>query len=593
MSTISIKDEITNLLSDAIALSIKDVDKSIIDVSHPDIPDHGDYTTNIALKLKGGRELAESIVENIKSSPLVTKVEIAGPGFINLWLSQDALCQEISKVVHEKDDYGRGEWGHGKTWLIEHTSPNPNKAMHFGHLRNNLVGMAIANIWEFGGVKVIRDEVDNNRGIAIAKLMWGYLKFAPKTIGNDISIEYWFEHQNEWNRPEDLGVKPDHFVDDLYLKASIDMESSPEIEQKIRQLVIDWEAEDKKTHELWKKVLSYSYQGQEITLKRLGNKWDYVWHESDHYKKGKEYIEKGLEIGIFRKGENGAIVTNLSKQKIPDTVVLKSDGTSLYLTQDIALTNQKINKFNPDKLFWVIGPEQSLAMKQLFAVCNQLGIGDNKTMVHLSYGFVTVKGTGKMSSRKGNALFIDNLLDSAKTEAKKKISKPEISEDKKNEISETIGVGAIKYGILKVSRMQGVEVDLTDVVSLEGNSGPYVQYVYARTQSLFRKSKLDSIDNIKIDRLPANLSMEELSLLRMIYKFPEVTQEAGLGYEPCVISSYIFELSKKFNSFYGSCSIIDKDTKSINHFRLLLTMAVGQIIKNGLLLLGINVVDEM
>lgn len=593
MSTVSIKDKITDLLSEAIALSIDGVDKSIIDVSHPDVPDHGDYTTNIALKLKGGRKLAESIVENIKSSPLVTKTEVAGPGFINLWVSQNTLCQEVSKVIEENNNYGRGDWGVGKTWLIEHTSPNPNKAMHFGHLRNNLIGMSIANIWEFGGVSVIRDVVDNNRGIAIAKLMWGYLKFATKANDGDISIDYWFEHQDEWDSPDDLKIKPDHFVDDLYLKASVDMESSPEVEQKIRQLVIDWEADDQKTHELWKKVLSYSYQGQETTLKRLGNRWDYVWHESDHYKKGKEFVEKGLKQGVFRKGENAAIVTDLSKQKIPDTVVLKSDGTSLYLTQDIALTNEKINKFKPDRLFWVIGPEQSLAMKQLFAVCEQLGIGDKNSMVHLPYGFVSVKGTGKMSSRKGNALFIDDLLDSAVNAVVEKMTESNLSVDKKSDTAEKIGVGAVKYGILKVSRMQGVDVNLENIVSLEGNSGPYIQYTYARIQSVLKKSGFTNFNQITIDNSSQSLTPEEQMLTRTIYKFPEIVQDAGQSYEPCLISSYIFELSKKFNNFYGRNNIIGKDKKDLNLFRVLLAISVGQIIRNGLSLLGINTVDEM
>lgn len=593
MSTVSIKEEITNLLKSAIQTSIENVNVSMIDISHPDLPEHGDYTTNIVLKLKGGKILAESVVDNIKSSPLIAKVEVAGPGFINLWLSKGALCRELRKVLEESSNYGRGTWGQGKTWLIEHTSPNPNKAMHFGHLRNNLVGMAIANIWEFGGIKVIRDEVDNNRGIAIAKLMWGYLKFASKKDNQGLTIDYWVDNQDEWKTPTDMGIKPDHFVDDLYLKASVDMESSSEIEQKIRQMVVDWEAGDVKTHELWKKVLSYSYEGQKITLKRLGNKWDYVWHESDHYKDGKEYVEKGLKVGVFRHGDNGAIVTNLNKQKIPDTVVLKSDGTSLYLTQDIALTNKKINKFHPDKLFWVIGPEQSLAMKQLFAVCEQLRIGEGVVMEHLPYGFVSVKGTGKMSSRKGNALFIDDLLDSAKADAEKKITKPSIGQDQKYEIAEIVGVGALKYSILKVSRMQAVEVDLKEVVSLEGNSGPYIQYAYARTQSLFRKSKLLSIDNLKTVECPIDLVPEEMALIRMIYKFPEVVKDAGINYEPSMISSFIFELARKFNNFYGNCPILEIDDTNSRKFRLLLTMTVGQIIKNGLLLLGINTVDEM
>lgn len=589
---LNIRSRITVLLKGAVSASGCETDPSKIGVSHPESNIYGDFTTNIALRLRGGKQLANTIVESAEQSSLVSKLEVAGPGFINLWLSDKILYQELKSIKTQGDLYGSGKWGEGKKWLIEHTSPNPNKAMHFGHLRNNLIGMTIANTWENGGVEVIRDEVDNNRGISIAKLMWGYLKFAAKDESLNPSLDYWYEHKDEWKTPTELGIKPDYFVDNLYVKASNVMESNQEVERQIRQMVVDWENGDKKTRELWKKALSYSYEGQELTLKRLGNKWDYVWKESDHYNEGKDLVNKGLKLGIFRNGDNGTVLTNLSKQGLTDTVALKSDGTSLYLTQDLALTNKKIEKFHPDRLFWVIGPEQSLAMKQLFATCELLGIGKKETMTHLPYGFVYVKGSGKMSSRTGNAVFIDTLLDLAKESAKKMITNPNIKQEEKDKIAEIVGVGAIKYSILKVSRMQDVEVNPAEAVSLEGNSGPYIQYTYARIQSILRKSGLDSKD-LNMDEIPGNLTLEESAIMRLIYRFPEVTEDAGLNYEPSLICSFIFELARKYNNFYGNCNILGIEDKSRKNFRLLLSVTVGQVLKNGLSLLGIDTVNEM
>ena len=261
------------------------------------------------------------------------------------------MLSEASKVSQLGDEYGKGGWGKGKIYEVEHTSPNPNKAMHIGHLRNNVTGMALANIFEAGGIKVIRDEIDNNRGIAIAKLMWGYLKFAKKDKKEITDMKYWNDHQDEWETPEDKGLRPDLFVDELYVKGSEDYKVSEEIENLIKKLVVDWENEDKSTWSLWKKVLDYSYQGQNLTLERLGNKWDKIWREHEHYKAGKEMVTSGLKKGVFKKLPDGAIITQLEKYGIPDTVVVKKDGTSLYITQDLALTKLKKEAFHANRIF--------------------------------------------------------------------------------------------------------------------------------------------------------------------------------------------------------------------------------------------------
>jgi len=558
-------------------------------------PEFGDYTSNVAMTDRSlitthgsPRKSAEAIVEKLKLnkdlSDVVDKIDIAGPGFINFWLKKDVLVESLEQIEEEKDKYGILDVGKGKIWGIEHTSPNPNKAMHLGHLRNNVTGMAIANIAEACGYKVIRDCIDNDRGIAIAKLMWGYLKFAKKDGNQDSDIGYWYSHQDEWQTPEDLKTRPDRFVDQFYVKGSVDFEADKSVEEKVRALVVDWEAEEPKTWALWKKVLDYSYQGQEMTLKRLGNIWDKVWHEHEHYKIGKKMVELGLKKGIFKKLEDRAIITDLDKYKLTDTVVTKSDGTALYITQDLALTELKKKTFRADKLFWVIGPEQSLAMQQVFAVCEQLGIGKKEDFVHLAYGYMSIKGQGKMSSRLGNVIYIDDLLDLAKAKVKKIMDGGSLGEKEIDEISEIVGVGAVKYSILKVGRLQDMAFDINESVSVEGNSGPYLQYTVARTNSVLAKSK-------KTGELKSvGLNQEELLVLRALVKYPETIEQCTKMYSPNLLCNYLYDLASKFNSFYNQDKIIGSQNQE---FRIMLTAGVGQVLKNGLKLLGIETPERM
>lgn len=561
-----------------IKISIKD-----INLEHPTVEAHGDYSTNIALKLakeigQKPQEIAQKIASKLKNA------SVAGPGFINITLDNDYLVEQVKKVIKEDGKYGMGDWGKGKTWSIEHTSPNPNKAMHLGHLRNNVTGMAIGNLWEWSGLKVIRDCIDNNRGIAIAKLMWGYLKFARKDGKQDkTEIDYWFDHQEEWQTPKDRKMRPDRFVDELYVKGATDYDDNKEVVPLIKKLVVDWENKDKKNWALWKKVLDYSYKGQNLTLKRLGNKWDKVWREHEHYEAGKDLVAQGLKKGIFKKSE-GAIVTDLKKYNIPDTIVIKSDGTALYITQDLALTRLKKETFKSDRLFWVIGPEQSLALKQMFAVCEQLEIGKYTDFTHIAYGYMSLKGIGKMSSRKGNVVYIDDLIDMAKKKALEIMAASYRQKDleNKDDLAEKVAVGAIKYSILKVGRLQDTAFDMEESLSLEGDSGPYLQYTYARARSVLRKAKVKSLKlNLQ------DLTSEEMAILRWVYRFPEVVETAAKSFSPNLLCSYLFELAKRFNTFYANCPILEND------FRLSLTQAVSIVLANGLAILGIEAVEKM
>ena len=569
-------------------------------LSHPTDRDHGDFSTNIALqtvkqqsKYVTPRELAQALVDHLAQHKEIEKVEVAGPGFINLFLSRDFLVQQTKGILVQGDAFGQSKTEYsGQTWLIEHTSPNPNKAMHLGHLRNNVTGMALANLWEAIGVTVKRDAVDNNRGIAIAKLMWGYLKFAHKTSQDNTDIHYWVEHKDEWLTPEEAGKRPDRFMDELYAKGADDCKNNPDSEARVRQMVVDWENKDPENWELWRTVLNYVYEGQNRTLARLHSRWDKVWHEHEHYQKGKDLVQLGLKNGVFRKLDDGAVLTNLEEQfGITDTIVQKSDGTALYITQDLALTKQKKEAFHPDRMFWVIGPEQSLALKQMFAVCEQLGTGEMSQFTHIPYGYMSIKGQGKMSSRLGNVIYIDDLIDSAKAEVLEKMEGNNFSAEEREDLAEKIAVAAVKYSILKVGRMTNTAFDFETSLSLDGDSGPYLEYTHARCQSVLIQAQDFSEENVQ--DVSFAWKKEEESLIRWLYLYPEIVVSAGKGYAPNDVCTYLFGLAQRYNALYTQCRILTADTPTQRDFRLMLTQATARVLKNGLRVLGIEAVDRM
>lgn len=587
----SIKEKTKKIVEEVLSKNYQvDID---VEIENPKNENFGDFSTNVALKLskvlsKNPSEIANEVLHLLPNIEEIEKVEVAAPGFINFYLNTNQTKQILNEIIKKGDDFGKSEVGVGRKWLIEHTSINPNKAMHLGHLRNNITGMAISNLWENIGIEVVRDYVDNNRGIALAKLMWGYLKFARKSDSSPAEIDYWFEHQDEWQTPEELNEKPDHFIDKLYTQASEDFKN-PEIEEKVRKFVIDWENEEPKNRALWALVLEYSHQGQKTTLDRLGSRVDKVWYEHEHYTQGKNIVEDGLKKGVFNKTEDGAVLTNLKQYKIPDTIVIKKDGTSLYITQDLALTKLKKETFSADKLFWVVGPDQSLALKQVFAVCEQLGIGKVEDFTHLSFGYVTVKGEGKMSSRKGNVIYVDQLLDKARDIILEKIDNEELSEDEKFEIAEKLGIGSVKYSMLKVGRLTDTAFDFETSLSFEGDSAPYVIYTYTRCRSILAK-----LDGSVIKELDGVLnSPEELEILKKLSNFPEVLSEAAENFSPNLVVNFVYELSQKFNTFYTKHQILNVEDEQVRYARIALTKATSIVLKKGLNLIGIDVVERM
>lgn len=602
-------------------------------LDHPENPDHGDYSTNIALRLKRPAEFlspwdfANAIVNSWRTAGLpeyVGKVDIAQPGFINIWLQNDTLIKQMSQVLKEKEEYGRLDILKGKKILLEHTSPNPQTTIMLGHLRNNFLGMSVANILTGLGAKVTKDCIVNDRGVHLCRAIWGYLVFGRKKSGlakaavldfkslaeadlkkiisgvnwQDLLAD-WQKKKSVWYQPEDLKLKPDHANLIWYVLGSRSYEFSEKVKKQVEEILLAWEAEDRSVRQIWKQILAWSAKGYEQTYQRVGSIHDWVWYESDHYQKGKEIVDLGLKKKVFRKSE-GAIVTDLSKYALSDTVVAKSDGTALYLTQDLALTRLKITKFPSDLYIWDIGMEQALYLKQLFAICEQLGFESRDKLLHLSFALINFKGGGKMSTRKGDVVKADEILDELKNRALEIIKssnqelRGKLSQNQLDLLAEKVAVGAIKYSLLKFSRETTIYFDIDESLALEGNSGPYLQYTYSRCQSVLKKSKKKSFALGTIEKLSdLNISGSEFLLLRTIYYFPEVILKAGESYAPNLICNYLFDLAQKYNLFYNKYPILKAKPTKLADFRLSLTASVGQVIKNGLTLLGIETPSRM
>lgn len=604
-----------------------------LSLEHPANPEHGDYSTNIALQIKKKGlptplDLANQIVNAWRSLGLpdyLAKIEVAKPGFINVWLKGEILSNEIGRVLEEGEKYGSAETLKGKKILLEHTSPNPQTTIMLGHLRNNFLGMAMANILEFLGAKVTKDCIVNDRGVHVCRAMWGYLVFGRKKGGLKKSellnfkemsdakvkkiiaktdwrplLEEWTKKKPDWWQPKALGLKPDHTNLIWYVLGSKAYKLSKKVKEQVEEILLAWEVEDKQVWQIWRQILDWSAKGYIDTYKRIGSVHNYFWYESKLYKGGKELIDRGLKKGVFRKSE-GAIVSNLSEYGLPDTILIKSNGVALYFTFDLNLTLQKRKKFPSDLYIWDIGAEQTLYFKQLFAICEQLGIGKREDYFHLVYALINFKGKGKMATRTGDVVKADEVLDELHQRALEVIKasnqelRGKLAKKQLEQLAETVALGAIKYSLLKFGRETTIYFDIDESLALEGNSGPYLQYTYARCQSVLKKAKAEKLTLPKEAPAPAerDVTGEERNLIRTLYKFPETVQEAKGNFAPNLLCNFLFDLAQKYNLFYNKQSILKAKSKELRNFRLALTAAVGQVLKNGLNLLGIVTPERM
>ena len=602
-----------------------------IHLETPIIESHGDYSTNIAMivakkEKKNPNKLAEDIKKKLSKDKVlakyISKIEVAGPGFINFWLSKDALLETLNSVLNQKDNYGKSDYLKGRKYLLEHTSPDPIKTIHIGHLRNNFLGMSIGNAMKFLGAKVILDCVNNDRGTHVNRAMFGYLVFGRKNLRVREESEYikavkrydigddeikrsvegkswrdlvgeWMQNKKDWYVPEDFDLASDKFNNAFYSLGQRSCELVEPVDEQIQDMLIAWEDEDEYLRKLWRQIIDWSMAGYAKTYARIGSHHDKVWNESDYYDKGKEWVKKGVKKGVFKTLDDGAVLSNLADYGLTDTILIKKDKTAVYHTQDLQLTHLKSTKYLSDLYIWVIGNEQKLYLQQLFAMCEQLGIEKKENLMHLNYGFLTLKGGVKMSSRYGSVVNADDLLDDLRDRALGIIAESnqelrgDMSDEDRHELAEKVGLGAAKYGFLKYSREKDAVFDMEESLSLQGNSGPYLQYTYARTQSVLNKAKSYKTKTVNDY---GEVNKEEELLLRSFVLFPGVLVDVVNNYSTNTLCNYLFDLAQKYNNFYNQHKILGSKNERL---RLALTTSTGQILANGLVLLGIQAPKRM
>ena len=511
-------------------------------------------------------------------------------GFLNLVISNKFWLSEFSKSTFE-DNYGFVDIDENSpNYLVEYCSPNTNKPIHLGHIRNNLLGFSLSNILKASGKNVKKVQIINDRGIHIC-----YSMIAWQEFGED-------------ETPESSGLKGDHLVGKYYvmfdkqhkkevaelieqgIESKLAEEKAP-ILLKAKEMLLKWEAKDKEVIALWKKMNSWVYDGFETTYKRLGVDFDKNYYESETYLLGKEVVKNGLDSGVFYKKEDGSVWIDLSSEGLDEKIILRSDGTAVYMTQDIGTAIKRHEDFNFSHMTYTVGNEQDYHFKVLFLILEKLGYSWAKSCYHLSYGMVDLP-SGKMKSREGTAVDADDLMEDMFQNAKSiaeelgKIDKSQNNET--NELYETVGMGALKYFMLKVDPKKRMLFDPQESIDFNGNTGPFIQYTYARIQSILRKNNGD----IKIDE-DSNITDKERALIISLLEFPKTIQEAANSFSPALIANYAYEVVKDFNSYYQSTSILGADSPSIISFRVALSQQTAKVIKSSMSLLGINVPQRM
>jgi arginyl-tRNA synthetase len=517
---------------------------------------------------KDPKKIAEEIAEEAKESELINEVKAVGP-YVNFFVKKEKLSELIlPNVVKLKNDYGKSLIGKDKSIMVEFSSPNTNKPQHLGHVRNNLLGMSFSNILEFAGHKVTRVNWINDRGIHICKSMLAYKKW-----GND-------------KEPE---AKPDHFVGDFYVMFNLKAQDNPELEEEAKEMLRKWEEGDKETLALWRKMNNWVYKGFNETYERLGIRFDNTYYESEVYEKGKKRVIEGVEKGIFKKTDDGAIYAPLQDFNLPDKILMRSDGTSLYIVSDIELAKIRFDEYKMDKLFYIVGSEQIAYFQQLFKIFDLLGYEFANKCIHMSYGMVYLP-EGKMKSREGIVVDADDLMDEVVELSREDLKKryEGLSDAEIEKRSKAIGIGALKFFMLKHDHLKDMNYDPKESISFEGETGPYVQYAYARITSIINKfGKI--IDKADFSLLKAE---EEKKLVKLIADFPEAVEEGARNQRPEVVARYLLDLSHAFNEFYQACQVLAED-EELKKARILLINCVRQVLKNGLGLLGIECLDEM
>lgn len=524
-------------------------------------------------------------------------------GFLNLVLAQQSWIKLLN-AINADEHYGERKAGaDAPLVMIEYSSPNTNKPLHLGHVRNNLLGWSLAQIMEANGNRVVKTNIVNDRGIHICKSMLAWLKW-----GNG-------------ETPETSGKKGDHLIGDYYvafdkhyreevkeLEAKFKAEgmTDEEAEKKAKDeaplikeahdMLVKWEANDPEVRALWEKMNSWVYAGFDETYKALGVGFDKIYYESQTYLKGKAKVEEGLKKGLFFRKDDNSVWADLSDEGLDQKLLLRSDGTSVYMTQDIGTAEMRFNDYPIDKMIYVVGNEQNYHFQVLSILLDRLGFKWGKELVHFSYGMVELPN-GKMKSREGTVVDADDLIaamiDDARRTSEELGKFADMSDEERAEVSRMVGMGALKYFILKVDARKNMLFNPEESIDFNGNTGPFIQYTYARIRSILRKAEAQGIAVPEAFSGNVNLSVKETELIQKMNEYEAAVRQAGIDYSPSGIANYCYELTKEFNQFYHDFSILGADTDDEKALRLLIAKNVAKTLKNGMRLLGIEMPERM
>ena len=557
----------------------------------------------LRISKKGPEQTAQEIGEYLQANePSVAAFNVI-KGFLNLTIASSAWI-ELLNGIHADKQYGIvAATDNSPLVMIEYSSPNTNKPLHLGHVRNNLLGNALANIVAANGNKVVKTNIVNDRGIHICKSMLAWQKY-----GNG-------------ETPESSGKKGDHLIGDYYVsfdkhykaevkelmakfqsegmneeEAKAKAEAESPLMKEAREMLVKWEANDPEVRALWKKMNDWVYAGFDETYRMMGVTFDKIYYESNTYLEGKEKVMEGLEKGFFYRKEDGSVWADLTGEGLDHKLLLRADGTSVYMTQDIGTAKLRFADYPIDKMIYVVGNEQNYHFQVLSILLDKLGFEWGKGLVHFSYGMVELP-EGKMKSREGTVVDADDLMaemiDTAKETSNELGKLDGLTKEEADNIARIVGLGALKYFILKVDARKNMTFNPKESIDFNGNTGPFIQYTYARIQSVLRKAKEAGLEIPAQLPVGIELSEKEEGLIQMVADFAAIVKQAGEDYSPSIIANYTYDLVKEYNQFYHDFSILREENEAVKIFRLALSENVAKVVRLGMGLLGIEVPDRM
>ena len=559
----------------------------------------GDLTLVVFPFLKMSKKSPEQTAEEIGAKlkeiqPIVADFNVI-KGFLNITIAKRYWISLLNGMASD-EKYGFKEAGDDSPlYMVEYSSPNTNKPLHLGHVRNNLLGYSLCKILEANGYRVVKTNIVNDRGIHICKSMLAWQKF-----GNG-------------ETPESTGKKGDHLVGDYYVKFDLEYKAqvkelmvkglTEEDAKKEAPLMVEaqamlkkWEDGDSEVRDLWNKMNNWVYEGFDATYQKMGVGFDKIYYESQTYLDGKDKVNEGLAKGLFYRRDDGSVWADLSGYGLDEKLLLRADGTSVYMTQDIGTATQRFNEYSIDKMIYVVGNEQNYHFQVLSILLDRLGFSWGKDLVHFSYGMVELP-EGKMKSREGTVVDADDLMEEMVNTAKEvsmELGKLEgRPQDEIDEIARICGMGALKYFILKVDPRKNMLFNPKESIDFNGNTGPFIQYTHARICSVLRKASENGFEIPTVLNDQLEVSDVEANLIQSLANFPNVVKQAGAEYSPALIANYVYDLVKSYNSFYHDFSILKEENEEVRTFRLVLSKTIAKVVKLGMSLLGIDVPERM